>query len=197
MSKKETTLSVLKDIRESNNEILKILQMDEFGKYIPYEKLSQVKDLGDKIKIYIPKITMKEIYEQSGNKTSQSTPLLYNIDWYKNEVFFTTETSREGWYEVSKELMPESRDKTWEEQEKILKGGIRLNAAEILYVLYAYEKEFKTKLLNGFNYHWTGSRSSRGDLVDVGGFGEDGARVGDDDPSGRRGSLGVCLAIGC
>lgn len=204
-TKKETTLKVLQDIRKAQEETnLRLGQLIVQTAKSPLEAIKnvgqisseEIQDLGFTFKIYIPKIAMKEIFEKSNNKTSKGTPLFYDNTWYKNESFYTTETSREGWYEISKELIPESQSKTWDDQEKILKekGGIRLNAAETLYILYAYEKQYGVRLLDGWHYNWTSARSSDGYLVIVGAFDGGGVRVADDYPRDRYDFLGAWFA---
>ena len=45
--------------------------------------------------VNFPSITAEEIYKKSKNKVGRDK-LLYNINWYKNEDFFTKEKTRKG-----------------------------------------------------------------------------------------------------
>lgn len=165
MKKKETTLSVLKEIRD--------LLRDK------KEETSSREVSSNEIIIDMPSMTMKDIYKKSGNKTSKGTPLFYNTGWYENEDFFTKEKTRKGKWKVSKTLLEETRNKTWNEQEEILKskGATRLNAAEVMYILWQHEKTTGERLLDDWNYTWTSSKTSDGRLAYVGIFSDSGGYV--------------------
>ena len=147
-------------------------------------KVPQVPIPAEHFLIYIPSLTMKEIVEKADNKTSDGKPLMYNISWYKDEKFYTEEKAREGWRIVAEHLI--GKNLNWNEQEEELKklGGERLNVAEEIYILYAYEK-VKGKRLTygadvkpyGYEYSWTSSLSSSGEVVLVGAFDEYGVYV--------------------
>lgn len=147
--------------------------------------------------IYVPSLTMEEIVAKAKNKASDGKPLVYS-NWCKKEPFYTTEKAREGWYLMAERL--EGKDLNWNEQEALIKekGGERLNAAEELYIQYAYEKVTGIRLTSGeyvkpysWEYSWTSSRSSFGYVVDVGGFGAHGLLVDYDDPGYRHDNLGL------
>ena len=53
---------------------------------------------------------LKERYEKDSSK------VLYNIDWYEKEEFFTNETPKLTWALTSKEVIPNSTDKNYLEQ---------------------------------------------------------------------------------
>ncbi len=60
---------------------------------------------------------MKTMNELKGGKTSDGGKILYDsIDWYKNEEFYTSDTSSFGWVLVSKEVILNSTDKHYLEQ---------------------------------------------------------------------------------
>ncbi len=63
--------------------------------------------------VNFPKKTAKEIYEECGKKLGKGK-LLYDIDWYKNEDFFTKEKCRESTREIITDLTP-TLGKTWDE----------------------------------------------------------------------------------
>ncbi len=206
--KKPTTISLLTEIRDLlkksmepeitgvDKSMYRGVRMRDIICLDPYRNNPTVTLEDSQFLIYIPEITMKEIVEKCDNKTSKGTPLLYSIDWHKDEKFYTEEKSREGWYIVSKELLTESLNKNWNEQEEILKGkgGIRLNAPEVLYILYAYEKVKGVHLFPA-TYYRTHSRSSFGDIV-VLGFGASGGVCVDFYGPGPSHSfrLGVCFS---
>ena len=87
------------------------------------QDLIKMKEMGHKLVLRYDKdnngnpLTMREMnkhYSSLGGK------LLYDTDWYKNESFFTSETSKLGWYEVSTEPIPDTGDKDYFEQTKLI-----------------------------------------------------------------------------
>ena len=71
--------------------------------------------------VYQPQgITMRKIHELVDNKTSDSRPLLYSVDWYANKSFYTSESLRPGWRLITRELIPGSRNKNYLDQTQIL-----------------------------------------------------------------------------
>jgi hypothetical protein len=142
----------------------------------------------------IPEVTAQELYQKTGNKLGEGK-LLYNIDWYENEPFFTTEKSRAGHYEIEVELLEESRNKTHVEQDELLRKNkaIRFNFAEVLYIAIEYYKQTGNYWLpNG--YYWTCSLSSDGGLVVFGACAAVGANVDDWLPRVSGVHLGVVLS---
>ena len=59
------------------------------------------------------------------NKKKDGTKLLYDVDWYKNEEFFTRDSSELQWKIVSKDLIPNSTSKNYLEQTSILADCVR------------------------------------------------------------------------
>lgn len=184
-TKKETVLSVVKEIRD-------LLKLSVKPEGIVMETVTS-----NEIIVNIPKgLTMKDIVEKCDNKTSKGTPLLYYISWYKDENFYTKEKTRGGKHAFSKTLLEESRNKTWHEQEALLKknNSIRFNAAELLYILWSHEKETGEMLLSGWNYYWTSSSASDGRFVRVGYFDSSGVDVSRHTPDRSSSDLGVCVS---
>ena len=119
------------------------------------------------MKITFPNKTAKQLYEECGNKLGKGK-LLYDIDWYKNEDFFTKEKCRKGTREIITDLTP-TLCKTWGECSHL---GQMLNFAELLWCVIkipGFLKEYK--------YSWTSSLTSDGGFVDAGDFGDDGGSV--------------------
>lgn len=147
----------------------------------------------NQVLIYIPAISAKEVYEKTGNKLLDGK-LLYDIDWYKDEVFFS-EKAKAGWYIVGKELIPETRNKTYAEQDEILTrlGSGRLSVAEICYFVWAYSSTEK-RVLSDWEYHWSSSRSSGGNLVSFGRADAEGAYLAGWEPDDASVNLGVVLS---
>lgn len=146
------------------------------------------------MKITIPNnLTAAQIIKDCDNKTSKGTPVLYNTSWYKDEAFYITEITRGGVYEVD-ELA--HKGKNWNEVTDLAvkENKQLLNFAELLYVMVEQEKQTGEHLLDGFNWSWTSSRDSDGELVIVGSFDSGGAYVGRDRPGLVDGRLGVCFA---
>jgi len=137
-----------------------------------------------------PELTAKEIMEQCDNKVAGGK-LLYNIDWYKDEDFFTTEKTRKGKRTIDLELL--HKGKSWNKC-NVLKGDKEmLNFPEVVYLLANYQ-EFRD-LLTSYKYTWTSSRDSSGLLLFVGFFVEGGANVNRWYPRVRDDvALGVCFS---
>lgn len=133
--------------------------------------------------------TMKEIYEETGNKAG-SGKLLYSTDWYKDEDFFTTEKCRKGKHKISLRL--EHKGKSWAECDSLKGYNEMLNPAEVTYLL-AYVPEYRSVLKN-WNFTWTSGRDSDGGLVEVGGFGDGGALVSSRQPDSRYDRLGASFS---
>jgi hypothetical protein len=64
-------------------------------------------------------ITMERLHKVFP-KTHDGKKLLFNIDWYKKEDFFTKDTLREGWRLTSKDVIPDSTSKTYLQQFDVL-----------------------------------------------------------------------------
>lgn len=185
--KKETTLSVLKDIRallKANNS------------FLAREAIAKPKEptlMPNEIIVDFPELTAKQIVDACSN-TVYGGKLLYNIAWYENEAFYTTETTHPGKRIISLDL--KHAGKSWTEINKIIGGSLQmLNFAEVVYLLK--ENETFRKLLNIKNdvfYTWTNSRSSGGGLVFVGSFDSFGASVDDWGPGRSDSEVGVCFS---
>lgn len=186
-NKKETILSVLKDIRallKANNS------------FLAREAIVKPKEptlMPNEIIVDFPELTAKQIVDACSN-TVNGGKLLYNGGWYENEAFYTTETTRPGKRIVSLDL--KHVGKSWTEINNIISGSLQmLNFAEAVYLLK--ENEAFRKLLNYSNnvyYTWTSSRGSGGELVLVGGFDSRGAYVSDWKPRSSDSKLGVCFS---
>lgn len=139
-----------------------------------------------------PEMTAKEIVESCDNKI-ESGKLLWNIDWYQNEEFFTKEKTRQGRRLIYKELL--HGGKSWNEINKLKGNNEMLNFAEVVYLLKEFsEYRELLKFKNMPCYTWTSSRASDGRIVSVGGFGEDGVNVDSDTPVDRDGAIGVSFS---
>lgn len=138
-------------------------------------------------------LTAHNMIKKCDNKTSTGTPVLYNIDWYKDEAFYTTEKTRGGTHEIP---TLEHKGKSWNTCHKIAQKEDRemFTFAELLYLMIKHEKETKEHFLGGWEYSWTSSRASVGGLVRVGGFDSAGAGVYSASPGNSKGILGVCLS---
>lgn len=77
----------------------------------PREEIEREEKLGHGLILQIDKdgngdpLTMERINAILKGKAADGKKLLYNIDWYKNEPFFTKETSTFGWKFFSKEAI--------------------------------------------------------------------------------------------
>ena len=119
------------------------------------------------MRIVFPNKTAKEIVDECNN-TLNGHKLLWNIDWYKNEDFYTKEKCREGSREIITD-MSDTLGKTWNECDKM---GDMLTFAELLWCVIQIPDFLKN------NYSWTSSRTSDGGFVDAGDFDDVGGDVG-------------------
>lgn len=192
MPKKETTLSVLKEMRD----ILKRAYPEPLGQnlaavYTP-PKLIQP-DNKFLYTLDFPSLTAQEILTACSNSVNGGKILYSDLTgWYEKESFFTTEKTREGKRTINLELL--HKNKSWNECNGIaIKEGMEmLNFAEVIYLLKV-SAEFR-KMLTGYNWTWTSSRSSSGGLVNVGKFDSNGAGVFRDKPDYSDSDLGVCFS---
>ncbi len=130
-----------------------------------------------------PSLTAKEIIEQCNN-TVDGGKVLYDIDWYEDENFYTKEKCRP----ISMEFTELKHiGKSWNKCNEL---GKMFNFAEVVYLL-EHNKNFREMLKE--NYIWTSSRASDGGLVRVGRFGAGGARVVRRAPDYSDGRLGVAF----
>lgn len=177
MNKKQTTLSVLIEIRD----LLKSTISN-----------SQSIVNNDYLTLTFPDKTAKELVEECGNKLG-SGKLLYNTSWYENEKFYTKEKCRVRTCKVSKELI--GKGKNWKECVALAKeqNGEMLNFAEIIFFIQEYYKQTNTYPWK-LDWSWTSTHSSCGLLVGVGYCDADGVSVGRADPRRSGSSLGVCFS---
>ena len=73
------------------------------------------------------RITMQRLATVFTNKAHDGKPLLFSIDWYKNEAFFTTEALSAGYRSTSKEVVPGSLSKNYLQQTDLLVTYLRTN----------------------------------------------------------------------
>lgn len=175
--KKETILSVLKDIRALLKANIGEKPTESLISAIDKQKFTEN---NGKVRMYFPSITAKEIRTQSENKISKGTPLLYadaGDAWYENEPFFTTEKTRPGFKTIDLDLI--GKGKNWNDCEALIKekGGEMLNFTETLYLVWQYEKQTGRRLLEN-EYVWTASQTAdRVRFASFGLFDDRGARV--------------------
>lgn len=178
--KKETTLSVLQEIRD--------LMKHPPTNVIRYEVNAPV-TLANELLVDFPSMTAKEIFEQSKDSVDGGR-LFYSVDWYAQEDFYTKEKTRAGKRYVSKEVL--HKGESWNEiNEKTSPNTTMLSMAEVMYLLWKYP-EFRPTLAG--SYIWTSSRASDGILVFVGDFGSLGANVDGWDPGNSDSNVGVCFS---
>lgn len=136
--------------------------------------------------IYQLPLSMKEMREKY-----QLGKLLYDVDWYKDEPFYT-EKLEEGWVIIT-DIVAGSKGKNWDAQEELKpKDYTRTSPAQILYHLAL--KYAETGEYSQWEYEWSGDRSSGGSLVRVGNFDGDGASVSYDQPGRAYVYLGVSFS---
>lgn len=117
--------------------------------------------------------------------------------WYAEDgqKFATDDKVNAGeWLAIRKDEMPNSKSKTWKEQQDLITEDEHVpNAPEVSYAVTAYYKVRGIYLLRG-KYVRTSSVSVGGDHVNVGYFGENGLDVDNDWGAYRGGNIGVASA---
>ncbi|MEK7589453.1 MAG: hypothetical protein AAB479_02405 [Patescibacteria group bacterium] len=169
------------------------------------ESLEQLKKEGFMVVLRSPKV-MLEGKEAMGTIANlrKKFPLFYDQDWYDEEKFATEEVIELAWSIVKKELLEETRDKNWDEQEEVLKEWAkehkvdpkfvsRRKAIETIYDVLAYYEARKARLLER-DYDWSKTESSGGSFVCAGAFDSDGLGVDRDSRGNSDSTLGVCPA---
>lgn len=192
-TKKETTLSVLKDIRtllQKADNRASSTAVDALNVITPSAILVGLGYNNDKYwRITFPEKTAKEIMDKCSNKLGDGK-FLYNVDWYKNEDFFTKEKTRPGVRYVAKDFIGQRKD--WNECKELVEKekGEMMNFAELLWLHKTYFEEHKLYLDSNL-WSWTSSRSSDGNFVFAGGAGAGGLGVGRGGPGGSGSDIVV------
>lgn len=116
----------------------------------------------------------------------------YYQSWYEKESFANEKIT--GTWDVSLEPVKDSFNKTWDEQQKLLKDGDEVPPVAVL--MYAMCKHFKETGERAFEnvYVRTSSRTADGYLVDVGDFDAEGADVNGNEPGHSDDDLGVSFS---
>ena len=188
---------------------------------IPFtrEEMEQAKELGmmlvlrvphDKDKKPLTLNRMREILageDKLGDPNKKKTKLFYRQPgdgWYKDEAFATGLVTGFGWGLSKKEVLQESLNKNWDEQEEILKKWAEENNIDPKTIKRRtpIEAAYDTMLYYGANkesllettYDWTSVQSSDGGFVGVGLFDSGGLRVNGGTRGLRFSNLGVCPA---
>lgn len=127
-------------------------------------------------------------------------------DWYKNEDFAKKNVEiQPGWALVKKDLLEDSRNKNWNQQNDVLKaygeelvqtGATNIDvrrrtAMEAVWDAMLYYTNTGEHLLER-DWDWTSSRTSGGYLVRVGVFDSNGLYVNGWNPEHSRSNVGVC-----
>ncbi len=124
-------------------------------------------------------------------------------DWgIEIEPLAATETCAPGWALVRKQILDESRNITFDEQDAVVRRYAerigasqqvvrRRSAVETVYDTLLYLGARGTRLLEN-TWDWSGSRTIDGGYLNVGGFGARGIQILSFSRPVRHGNLGVC-----
>lgn len=168
--KPETILSVLKKMAKDISAIRAALETR-----VPADQPAKTAEKPPKNTF--PQKTAKEILEECGNSVDGGKLLYSGLNGrYATEDFFTKETCRPISMDFTELL---HKGKSWNECMNIsmLSDSFSMfNFAEVVYLILE-SKEFRDQL-QGWNYTWTSSHDSGGNLVRVGVFADGGADVG-------------------
>ncbi|MEK7578956.1 MAG: hypothetical protein AAB460_00255 [Patescibacteria group bacterium] len=114
--------------------------------------------------------------------------------WYADQEFASKDKTSFGWLAIRKTPVPNSTNRTWSEQEKLLSGVESVpNAAEMSWFITMYFEVRGIRLFANV-YVRTSSLDSGGDRVLVGGFGAKGLYVYSWDDYYRHSYIGVSSA---
>jgi len=141
------------------------------------------------MRITFPSLTAKQIVKKYNNKLGKDN-LLYDIDWYENEDFYTKEKCRKGTQEIITDLTL-TFGKTWDGCNKMTNGTPikMLNFAELLWCVIKIPNFLKNE------YSWTSSHTSSGGfLVFAGSFGDVGGGVVRNGPSYSSSNVGCAFS---
>lgn len=122
------------------------------------------------------------------------------------EPLAATETCTPGWSLTAKAVLPESCNRSFEEQTEVLARYARSRnlapdrvgrrtAVEAVYDTVLHFAAGRGRLLER-TWDWTRSRTLDGGLLNVGGFGPQGLQILSYSPGIRHGALGVCPTRG-
>jgi hypothetical protein len=115
----------------------------------------------------------REMFPKDGQPRFYS----YQDSWYDKEKFATKETPELRWYLVRKSILEESREKTYNQQEKLLKENEeRERAIVYIYGMLLMFKATGERLFEN-DYVWCNDLGSVGYRVAVGYFDSGGLRV--------------------
>ena len=116
-----------------------------------------------------------------------------------------TETCRPAWALVATAVLPDSRNRSFDEQAAVIDGHAndapvpsgrwrRRTAVEAVYDTVLYFAAGHGRLLER-TWDWTSSATIDDGFLNVGGFGRDGMQILSYSPGIRHGALGVCPTI--
>lgn len=115
-------------------------------------------------------------------------------DWYNREAFATTKKVGARWYLLRKEPVPESRNKTYDEQTALLKDEEVPFACEVTYLVVLYWLTHRERLLPHVFVRCQ-DKESDGFRVDIGGFGDLGFFLGCYPDSDCENRLGLASSV--
>jgi hypothetical protein len=117
------------------------------------------------------------------------------------EPLAATDTCKEQWALVGKDLLPDTRNLTYDEHDAILDqygaqrgapGRVRRRSGiEIAFDVIVYHRVRGQRLL-GKSWDWSSSRTTDGGFLNIGRFNEAGLQVFSYSRAVRHGQLGVC-----
>lgn len=196
LNEKEQKLALQKwqeKVREQKLTKESLEQLEEEGFMVvfrPSKLMLEGKKKGEKVEV---PITIENLRKKYGK-------LFYEQEWYDDEDFAKKEKVEFSWSVVKKEILEESRNKDWDEQEKVLKDWAkehkvdskfvkRRTPPEVAYDVLVYHDARKERILEE-DFDWTSVQSSGGLFVYVGVFQPAGLLVHDRED--RLYVLGVC-----
>lgn len=187
------------------DDLKKVFQGHAFDLPIPFtrEDLAKAKERNEILILCINEIDGKPLTMKHLNEIVQPLydkknlgKFLFDRDWYEKEDFYRKDTMQFGWKLISKECIPNSKNKNFNNQEEIVKehkGYKRATALEVAYLIAVRLLTTGERLYEN-EYAWTESATSDGLLVYVGCADREGVYVYGYSRGHSGGGIGVCLS---
>lgn len=139
-------------------------------------------------------VTLLNLKHLLGNKNPFGNgKVFYKQDWYHTEAF-AQEGLKAKYALPTKEVVPGSLGKNWNDQEKLVEPGeSRREAVEAVWDMLLYYAATGKKIMET-KWDWTKTQTSDRGLVHVGGFDSEGLVVDGWKPDNVYSALGVCLS---
>lgn len=143
------------------------------------------------LKVTFPKLSLRDIFEQSGGKAENAYPLVYDFEdsWVRSEPFFSEEFTCGRTCEIDLEVSDLGKD--WNECDTIVraKGKRMLNMAEMTYLYWKHGDVVGPVVSD--RWTWLSTRTVDADLGGSGFWDSSGSRLSRRSARYSRSNLGL------